>query len=531
MSDKPTFNFEVKINGSWQSLNADVIGSQSCQYGIFSLSEIDRVAGTGILTLTLRNDSRNLGGVEGYYSPNMPGAKSGWRIGLQFRLTITCLGLSVKKFYGHITHIETDDVRKRVNVTVADWMDYAAKHPIELPTLQYDKKINDVVYSIVSEMPIKPLNTIYYSGTDTFNTVFDTVREETKAVSEFFKIANSEFGWIYVKRDSKDGETLVVESRYTRTYNRTVHNVPIFTGYLLESTGNYLVTENGDKLMLHTATESKINNTMTRSSVSYGDNLLNQVIARAYPRLVDTGVSVLWKFDSVEYISAGETKSGIKGTYTDPLNKAAKVNGKNMIVPVAGTDFAFFQNANSTGTNLTANLQVTAVYGAEGVEYTLKNNGAVGGYVTLLQARGYKISYYNSVDVKVKDSSSITEYGVSELVIDQKYQSSTVNPASIVGVLLNRNKTPRTMLGSVDFVANSDDYTMQLFLHNDIGDLVQIIDDRNGINGYYHIQGIKFTILQGGNILFSWALKESLSQNSTYWILGTSRLGIDTVLG
>lgn len=527
----PTFQIEVKINGIWESLTNDVIGSQTVQYGILSNGQTDRVASTGILTFSLRNDSGCIGGVQGYYVPSLPGSKLGWRKGLQVRLTINHQGNNVRKFYGHITHINLEDTGKRVDVTVADWMDYAAKHPIELPTLQYDKRINDVVWSIVANMPIKPLHAKYENGSDVFSTAFDTVKSNTKAVSEFSKLANSEWGWIYVTRDYDDAETLVVESRHTRTYNTIAHSVPVFDGYLLVEGASYLITEDGSKLILQSPVEAMIDNTMIKSDVSYGDNLLNQVTTRAYPRFVDSNVSVLWSLNSPIVLAPGEIKSGIKGAYKDPISGASKVAGKDMVAPVSGTDYAFYQNSDGTGTNLTANLQVTAVYGAEGVEYTLTNSGISTGYVTKLQARGKGIFTYDSVEITTSDPSSIVEYGLIELNIDQKYQSSTLNPESIGRVVLDQNKIPRTILNSVDFIANSDDHTLNLFMYCDIGDLVIIKDDRHGINGYFHIQGIKFTIHQGGIIYFSWILKESLSQNINYWILNTSELNINTVLG
>jgi hypothetical protein len=72
---------------------------------------------------------------------------------------------------------------------------------------------------------------------------------------------------------------------------------------------------------------------------------------------------------------------------------------------------------------------------------------------------------------------------------------------------------------------------MMSFLYLDIGDMVYVKESNTAIDGYFFIQGIKFTIQQGGIIRFTWKVVEALSLDTAYWILDTSTLGISTKLG
>ncbi len=532
-------HFEVYINSVWEDITKDVVESQPGSYGIRGNSQLDRVASTGSLEIVLRNDSGCLGGVAGYYSPYASGSKTGWRIGLPFRLKIIYEGMTYIKFYGYIADIQPDSGtygKQRVNLIINDWMEYAAKYPITLANIEYDKKINEIVPVILSGMPVQPQNTSFNTGQATFSTVFDTVRENTKALSEFAKLANSELGYIYLKKDKEFGETLVVEGRYTRSENNELTSVTttklrVNSGNLLTEEGTYLLLEDGGKIILDEVEVISFffDNNMTGLETSFGSNLANRVSVKSYPRYVDTSNQVLFSLNNPISLSPGETKT-IRGTYKDP-NGGARVSAKSVETPVSGTDYQMWSNSNGTGTNLTANLTVTALSGVSDIEYTLKNTGGTSGYVTLLQARGLGIYLYDPVEYVTQDTDSINTFSYAPLTLDMKYQDDPYTAASVADVILEQDKEPRQILNKVNFLANYDDFLMKAFLHADIGDLIRVRETQTGIDGYYHIHGVDFEILQGGVIYFSWIVKEAISFNTDFWVLGTSTLGESTILG
>jgi hypothetical protein len=521
--------FEVYTT-QWEDISADVISTQECDYGFSGNSRTDRVADVGALKFTLRNDKDCSGGVENYYTPNTSNAREGWKKGIPVRLRIV-FQESITKFYGHISDIQVDSNKKQARVTALDWMDYAVNFPLTLPTITTNKDISGVTQLVIAGMSNQPLHTVYKSGQDTYLTIFDTVKANTKALSELNKVALSELGYIYIKRDYTDGETLVVEGRQSRNFLSELAKIPQNGNFLLLEDGGYLLTENSDRIMLNSVQDTMFDSNMVDLSVNYGEGLANKVSVRVYPRKVDTAAVILFTLNSPISLAPGETKAGIKGTFRDYVSGASKVTGKNMITPVATTDYKLTQNSDGTGTNLTASLVVTAVYGAEGVSYTLKNNSATAGYVSLLQARGYGTYLYDPIEYVAQDTTSINQNGYGELTLDMKYQSSIDNAKAIADVVLQQDKEPRTYLNSLSFIANTDDKLMMSFLYLDIGDMVYVKESNTAIDGYFFIQGIKFTIQQGGIIRFTWKVVEALSLDTAYWILDTSTLGISTKLG
>ncbi len=524
-----------------EDITADIVSAQTCSYGIEGISNLDRVAATGQLVFVLRNDAGCKGGVQGYYSPYHKEAKYGWRTGLTVELVISYTGEDYVKFRGTISNIQPDSGEnnlRRVRVTVVDWMEYAANQPVYLPPLQENKKIEDVVAALINSMPIKPKEVIYYEGADTFSSVFDTLKEKTRVLSEFNKVAISELGYIYLKKDKEYGETLVVEGRHKRTFESSITQYPLpskLSGFLLLETGDCLLQENADKLLLNQTFDLVISDFMRNLDVSYGQNVTNFVNVKSYPRRTDTSPVVLYQFSSAIELAPGETKV-IVGRYRDPNQSAQKVAGKSMIAPLLGTDYKMWQNSDGSGTDLSSYLSITAYYGADGVSYTLKNNAAVTGYITnpLLQARGLGIYMYEPTENIAEDEESQSLYGYKELTLDQKYQDLPYASQAIAQTIVSQDKAPREVAERIYFNANLNEMLMTLFLHADIGDLIYVTEKQTGIDGYYYIHGVQFEIGPGGVINFSWTLKEKLSLNVVYWLLGEvgySELGVTTILG
>jgi hypothetical protein len=532
--------FEAYIHGVWDDITPDVVGSQKIQYGIMGNGHTDRVAGSGSLQFKMRNDAGCLGGMAGYYSPFVTGSKAGWEPGIPVRLRICYQGASFTKFYGRIRSINPDSGtfgRQRVTVTVLDWMEYAASHPLYLPTIDNNKRIDEIVPILIADIPHPPLNTEYNLGNQSFVQIFDTVKGSTRVMAEMAKIALSELGYIYIKRDQDDGETLVVEGRYTRNADSTLTPVPIsddFAGRVLQEDADYLLQENGARLILSELEDLDFVDSMTSLSVNYGDNIANQVRIRVYPRETDSSPVVLFSLNSPITLSAGETKTGIRGTYRDPSGGTSRVAGKSMAVPVATTDYQMFSNFDGTGTDLTANLSVTANYGAADVYYTLENTGGSAGYVTKLQARGLGIYIYDPVEYIVEDTDSINIHGVRTLDLDMKYETDPSAVVDVASIILNQDKDARAIASEVSFFANYDDQLMRGFLFLDIGDLIHIRESQTGIDSYFYIQGVKAQFRPVGIIHYSWIISEALSLNNEFWVLeqaGRTELGETTILG
>ena len=269
---------------------------------------------------------------------------------------------------------------------------------------------------------------------------------------------------------------------------------------------------------------------MKTIETSYGDNISNKVIIKTYPRRVDTNPVVLWSLSNSISINAGQTIQ-MRGTYRDSINGSAKVNGMDMVTPVATTDYLMNSLSDGSGTNLTANLAVSALYGSESVVFTLTNNGSGSAFIVKLQCRGKGIYFFDPIEITEQDSESISDFGYYETTHDMKYQDDVSSPIALAKVLLAQNTEPRTVINKINFIFNTNEIAAGSFLYLDIGDLVRIKNNRLNVDSFFYINKISFSIEQGGIIRYSWIVSEAFSLNNNYWILGTSTLGVDTILG
>jgi hypothetical protein len=585
MSKLDSLAIEMQLDGvTWTDVTVDVVAVAPIrlEYGIRGNGILDRVASTGKLEFWLRNDRGSSGGVEGYYSPGHGRCRTGFRTGCQVRLKLAYEGLTFIKFYGRIPPdgIEVDASKwgsKRVRVTVLDWMEQAAIHYLFLPQLQIGKRMSEIVPLIVANMPIPPLATEYNTTQDVFELAFDTVRDKTTAIGELMKLALSELGYLYVKRDRTSGEVLVTDGRFRRSGITNIKRLPTpasMSGELLtEEAADGLLCEDDDSIMLDEAFEAVLNvpvygtvenqysladeslypllcedgdeiwldevdilhvvNPISDLVVSHGRDLANQIRFTTYPRHVDGSPnSVLWNLEEPIFLS-GEIVE-IYGRYTDPTSGLARVSARDMQPPVAGTDYAMNSNPDGTGTDMTDALSVTAEYGTDGVKYTLKNLSAVSnGYVTKLQARGRGIYIYDPVTLIVDDEASQAQHGRQTLTLDLKYQVSVEMASAFGNVILHRLTEPKTDVERVTFIANDSDELMIMALALEPGDKISFQEDVAGVSGDYFIHGVDLAV-SGAVVTCSWILASAANDNYRFWELdtvGKSELGINTILG
>jgi len=530
---------EVKINGVWESLTADVVDDIVVKRGIKGSGYLDRVASTGTMTFVLRNDSACLGGIAGFYIPQYNNAKNGWGLGLSVRLTVTYDETPFVKFYGHITAIKTspDIYTQRVEVVVSDWFDYAASHSIRNLPVEFNKDISGAVTSILSKMPVAPLNTQFSTGVDTFPTVFDGNNKSTKALNEFNKLALSEYGYVYMRTDPLLGETLVVENRRDRSATSVPNQVPlasISSDFLCAESGDGLLTEDDLELLVNQTQLLALSSTMYETEVLYGDRLVNKVTVTNHPRKVDTSHVVLFTLSNPVEVKAGETKPLVRTSYKDPDNLAESVSGMDMQTPVATTDYRMYQNSDGTGFDLTPSLSVTVTFYNNEFTYVFQNMGLTTGWVTFFQVRGKGVYTYEELEYEAEDPASAALLGDRELHIDQKYQNDIYTSAAVAELILAQSSIPTRDVSSVKILANIDESMLYSFLTVDIGSLILLFDQPNYLNSYYYVQNIEFTIKQGGIIWAEIGVKEAISLTEAYWMLGSagfSELGSTTIVG
>ena len=535
--------------GSWIDLTPDIIWSQSLPRGTRGINSTDisaRTGGIGSLSFMLRNDEKNNAGVAGYYTPTHQNAISvNWGKPYLYpvRIKVTYEDRTKYIWYGTFetgpngVSVEAGSYAGRtVSVSFRDWMGLAQERKLNLLP-SYSSQTIDQAYQILLDQlgaTEQPQGKLLRTGDSTFAAVFDDTNSGSTIFSEMAKLNQSELGYGYVKADRLTGELLVTENRNLRYQSGGNLETSISQdtgGSLLLETGDYLLLESGDQLLLNSAFKAASGISLSNAecghllletgdallnedggyillnerqsadftedhyivskglSVNYYDNAYQSARISVQQKETGTSVIVLWSMEKPLAIGANETLTGIRGRYRDPAGGSSYVNGANMVTPVITTDYLCYVNSNGTGTNLSANLTVTAEYGGAEVEYTITNSGAAG-YITKLQARGYGVYSYDSLDIVLGD-----EVGKERLDIDLSYETDVTVGTKFANDII-RNINGSTTIQKLPIHVNKNTFTMNAFMDLDIGSLYNLTDPITAPekNSPYFINGYEFEI-------------------------------------
>jgi hypothetical protein len=495
-------------SGIWTDVTSDVLDEPRYRWGFNDVDINTRTAGTGICNLSLDNSQFNSAQLLGYYSPGHVNCRVGFKEGIQVKIEYTYDGELYDGWIGRIDSILPDPNEKgmrRTRVTAIDYMDKIYNHEVEVEP-ETNKDFCGLVALVLANMPIQPADVTYNTCESTFPYVLDA-QDKNKAINEFNYGARSEFGLAYLRR----GENLVIEGRNTRanlTYNSEVPVPTDTAGYLQMHDGSYLLTHDGYKIIISDGYEVDLTSGCLDMTIDTM-GVASVVTATGYPRKVDSAATtLLFDLPSPITIGAGETLTGYVGRYKDPSGVYRIVNGVDMVSPVATTHYLLNSAADGSGTNLTANLTVTATYYADKVSYVFVNSGAAG-YITLLKAYGKGIYFDNPFSYQAFSQTAMDLYGSKTKSIDMKYQGDTPTVQSVVNLILSKLSEPRRYIKSIKFNANRSQDTMLAFLNYDIGSRIRLAESVNGIDENSFIMGVDVEILKNKRVNFTYLVRPS----------------------
>jgi len=479
------------------SIIDNVVGNISVTQGITGTGLLDRTASTGTMKFRLRN-------VNNVYTPTHVNCMTGFQTGAIILVTLGGAGGVYYRFKGEISSIDlvsSGDLSTFTDVTVVDYMDKLATHELQLPAFAQNKKMEEVVALIIANMPVAPDLTDYGTGQDTFATVFDTTRSTTRALTEIAKVTQSELGMTWVET----------------------------------SPGERLCTRGRNEFQAITSSATFTDADIIDATIEYGKDYYNEVVTETYPRRVDaSATSVLFNLDRPVAVGSGATVY-ISGSYSDPDQKAVEVSGISMVTPAATTDYLFNTAEDGTGTNITANLTVTATYGANGVDYALVNSYGSTGYVTKLQARGKGVYTFSPVTYSAEYSTGITAHGRRTLRVDMPYQDNPLVGVDFAQTILDSVKSAGLRVTSITYEANKSADLAAAFVALNIGDRITLDLSDYGILMDAFITRVDITVSEGGLVTCTYGLMdETLTLAGSYWILDSvsySQLGQTTKLG
>ena len=487
---------ELFYDSTWNDISSLVVSPIQGFQGIAGTTPADRIASIGDCSMTLDNSG-------GLFTPQGTNVlTSEWVRGIPIRVNVTFNEETRNVFWGRVEDMQLDTSawgERNVNIRALDYMDIITTFPMKAQTIDLNQRIDEAVQTLLDNMPIAPENTALSEGTFTFDTVFDDIKDATRASSEFSKLAISEIGFIYIRED----DTVVVEGRGNRLGTAS----PAANGFLLQENGDFLLQENGDRIILDQASEFIFDNTMVSMDMIYGENVINEAYLTTFPREVGSSPEILFMLDKPIRIARGQPTI-LKGKYADPTGGNA-VAGTNMIAPVATTDYLFNEKEDGTGANFTILLSVSATFYSDGV--TFEFDTTINGWLIKCEARGDKITKYNPIEMSSINETSKNVNGTKSIRLKQKYQQGSSIAQAEATRIVEQERKPDIEITHVSFLANNSSLEMDAFLNLGAGDLISLKEDYNEVDSHYYIYNKEYTIDQGGIINFTYGVKETRS--------------------
>lgn len=269
----------------------------------------------------------------------------------------------------------------------------------------------------------------------------------------------------------------------------------------------------------HQTSQATFDNTMAYITESLNPrNVYNTIKATITPFELQSEAE-LWRLEEVPSIDIGDTQVwwGNSEYFVDAW-----------VTPVSTTDYTANSLANGTGTDMTSDIAITTTKFAKTIKLSIKNNGSVPAYITLLKARGTWYDDKTKVTRKAEDTTSQTAYQKRTLELGGKYLDDTTQAEGLVRVALGKYKDPRKEIGMT--VMNQDAATLAQILNLEISDRITVVNTSTGLNADYFIDYMQHNISEGG-LMHTVTYRLADCVNEDFWCLDFSSLASTSVSG
>jgi len=491
---------ELELDGfdqGWTDVAADceLAYGITIQWGIDGGGPKDLVARTGTARFVLDNSERNSIGVVGYYSLYNVNRRAGWALGIRCRIRFRDPNTSIyhTRFLGRIDAIDPRpgvDGPLMVAVTATDWIDEAARFTLT-PAIgkQENKRWNEVIDAILAEMPRQPDSVSLDNGGEAYPFALDTTASTGQpALSEFVKLASSEFGLIYQKADGM----FRAENRHAR--------------------------------MLRTGFDWILDDSQMQdlSMPSTRDEVINTVRVIIHPKKPEDDISVVYDQASVITLTAGETKL-LLGSFRDPISGDA-IGATNVQPPVAGLDYIANTLPDGSGSPASSLLTVVVELGQSGANFSITNNHSADLSLTRNQLRGQAIKDRDPQTFTDTDDASVEAIGVHDVEFDMAYQHDDDVGRGAALYLKNKYSSAMAQARTIRVLGDTPELLTQI-LARDISDRIAISEAVSGLNSTYFINGGELRYLPSRLAQATYTLAPAQDPFAgLYWILGTSAL-------
>lgn len=417
----------------------DDLFEKTIEYGMSGNGPRDRVAHTGTLEGEIDNSDVNLVANLGGYSPDSAAPVSAlFQDGSPVILTMNTGAGDKKEFYGTVSRINPSPGRwdgPKVRLTCTDGIEALVIAKVDTLPLRAGITTEEALRTLWDRVPYVPgTESLSFDGSEgsfVHDYVFDRAYDEkTKVIGEINKLVAVSRGLFFYRHHDGGGMTFSSLDAYKKAG-------AIFNGVAtILSDTKFRALEVGRDV----------------------ENIYNSVTVSYYPRRVDSAATtVLFTTQQRVFIKPGITIT-IEAQYRDPGGLASRVGGTEMVYPVAVTDYTFRPKKNGGGTNLNAQLSVSADFGATAARIIASNAGPLGGYF-FTQLRGKGVYTQEPIEVTEQDADSVTKYGLREYSYDAQYIGNEQDARALAKAILAATKDPRTFASSIGFDLDSDSVT------------------------------------------------------------------------
>ncbi len=490
---------------SGENLSADVL---ALRWRIGLAQAYDSLAEPGMAQITLRN-------LDQTYSPEINPLQPGQVVRIQ-----SDDGSTVRThFTGHITHIEPqpgDQGQRNAILHAVDALWQLPHHTVRLPS-QVNVTADAVIEAVLDRVPLRrtklkgywilgranhselgsntrlPIATIprsLESGQTTFAYVGDTWGDGIPASAAIQQITETERGRFFINRA---GEALF--------YNR--HH-----------------------LLKDTVSLATFANEMAGAVYDYGADTVSQVQVRLLPRSIGPAGTVLWVLENAQRIPPRGVLH-IVARFRDDVGRP--IGALDLIPPVRLLDFEANALADGSGLDLSAQVEIVlrqADFSAALLEIRNRSNLTVW-LQAGAQVRGTPLYTGDPLTLEQTDCGALAFYSLQALRFDLPLLGSVEQAESLARFELARRRTPRGHLRSLTL--SSAAHAAQIVART-LFDRITVQEAQTGHDADYFIIAEDHSVDLGGyHHRVTWLL-ESADANR-FWVLGSSRLNADTVLG
>lgn len=166
------------------------------------------------------------------------------------------------------------------------------------------------------------------------------------------------------------------------------------------------------------------------------DVVRNNIDVIVHP-LVQQATSTLWTLQDTPSVTSSDTIE-LWGSYSYNNNSVSATG-----VTFESSDYLANSESGGGGSDMSSDFSVTADIFGESVKFTITNNAASTGYITLLQIRGDALTSPDPVRVNTSSSDSITLYKNRTFKLDSKWLQNTNLGISLSEVISGLLSDPR----------------------------------------------------------------------------------------